>query len=124
MLDIIDVDTNVVNVTWSRGSTVTNLNVTQNFIISIYYGSNRTVINTTESHYSFTAPEGAPPCEIYNFSVTATYVGATYSGTGCSEPSPVLSRMLPSLPNSERLNSSLTYNLAGEIILNASFEIK
>ena len=59
----------------------------------------------------FTAPEGAQPCEVYNFSVAAAYVGATYIGDGCSVPSPVYSRMLPSLPNISRLESSLNYSL-------------
>ena len=45
----------------------------------------------------FTAPEGAPPCEVYNFSVTATYAGAT-----CT--SPVLNIMIPSLPDIKYLS--------------------
>ena len=65
-----------------------------------------------ETYYIFTAPENTPPCEVYNFSVTATPVGATYTGDGCSVPSPVLSRMLPSLPGIERLESSLEYFLS------------
>ena len=60
-----------------------------------------------QPYHVFTAPEGAPSCEVYNFSVTVTYVGATYTGDGCSVPSPVLSTMLPSLPNIERMNASL-----------------
>ena len=74
-------------------------------------------------YFTFTAPEGAPPCEVYNFSITATYdiVGATYTGAGCSVPSPVLSRMLPSLPNVTKLEYSLDYCLelkSGGITLN------
>ena len=65
------------------------------------------ILKLNQSYYGFTAPEGAPPCEIYNFSVTAIYVGASYTGAGCSVPSPVLSRMLPSLPNITKLESSL-----------------
>ena len=64
-----------------------------------------------EPYFLFTAPEDAPPCEVYNFSVTATYVGATYTGAGCSVPSPVLSTVLPSLPDATRLKSSLNYML-------------
>ena len=62
-------------------------------------------------YYCFTAPEGAPPCELYNFSITATYVGATYTATDCSVLSPVFSSKLPSLPNISRLDSSLDYVL-------------
>ena len=96
---------------------------------------NLTVVNSVnqqltftvqESYHLFTAPEGAPPCEIYNFSVTATYVGATYTGAGCSVPSPVLSRMLPSLPNISRLESSLDFvlkKLESGFLLNISIEV-
>ena len=80
-----------------------------------------------EPYYVFTAPEGAPPCEVYNFSVTATYVGATYTGAGCSVPSPVLSRMLPSLPEIYKLESSHRYSLekyaTGDINLSVSFQV-
>ena len=82
-----------------------------------------------EPYYLFTAPEGAPPCEIYNFSVTATYdvVGATYTGAGCSVPSPVLSRMLPSLPDIDLLESSIDYSLEKQsgkkVILSVSYQV-
>ena len=69
------------------------------------------LIFLNESNYHFTAHEGAPPCEIYNFSVTVTYVGATYTGAGCSVPSPVLSRMLPSLPSINYFSDSISYHL-------------
>ena len=75
-------------------------------------GTSSLVFNTTTLNYlSFTAPDNVPPCEVYNFSVTATPVGATYTGDGCSVPSPVLSRMLPSLPDGDELNKSLDYIL-------------
>ena len=80
-----------------------------------------------ESFYRFTAPEGAPPCEIYNFSVTATYVGASYTGAGCSVPSQVLSKMLPSLPDIARLELTLKYslrkNLSGGVTLRVTFMV-
>ena len=85
-----------------------------------------TLFNISEPYYVFTAPEGAPACEVYNFSVTATYVGATYTGAGCSEPSPVISRMLPSLPDIRRPESSLVYSLMKEtmtITLKVFFEV-
>ena len=95
---------------------------------------NLTVINSTNQqlftlqkpNYIFTAPKGAPPCDVYNFSVTATYIGATYTGAGCSEPSPMLSRMLPSLPNISRLESSLDYELekrSTSFIVKVLFEV-
>ena len=99
------------------------------FSLRVSSGSSfqETLIVHNESTYHFTAPEGAPPCEIYNFSVTATYVGATYTGAGCSEPSPLMIRLwLPSLPNIERMESSLMYSLvyqSEQFVLNISFEV-
>ena len=76
------------------------------------------------SSFNFSAPEGAPACEVYNFSVTASYVGATYTGAGCSELSPVISRMLPSLPDKVKLDSSivcvLERNESGKISIRIS----
>ena len=69
-----------------------------------------------EPHFEFTAPDGAPSCEVYNFSVTATYDGARYTGPGCSEPSSIQS-MLPSLPDTKRLESLLKYSLMKRIML-------
>ena len=82
------------------------------------------LLNST--FYPFTAPEDAPLCEVYNFSVTATYVGATYTGAGCSVPSPVLSTMLPSLSDTDKLERTIQFTLAkpfDELILNISFEV-
>ena len=79
-----------------------------------------------EPYFLFTAPEDAPPCEVYNFSVTATYVGATYTGAGCSVPSPVLSTMLPSLPDITPVESSIQYVLIKQdikLIINVTFEV-
>ena len=96
---------------------------------------NLTVINSANqqlefilqnTYHKFTTPEGAPSCEVYNFSVTATFVGATYTGAGCSDTSPVLSRMLPSLPNISRLESYLDYVLekrSTSFIIKVSFEV-
>ena len=80
------------------------------------------ILHTRESSIEFSAPGYAPPCEIYNFSVTATYVGATYTGSTCSVPSQVLSRMLPSLPDIENVVPSLEKTIEG-VILKISFEV-
>ena len=80
-----------------------------------------------ESFYVFAAPDDAPPCEVYNFSVTTTYVGA---GAGCSVLSPVLSKMLPSLPDISGLESSLKHLIKREsidsdgITLNVFFKVR
>ena len=111
-----------VNLTWdlSLGGAA------QIFWLIISHGSSSDDVSLNESHYHFTAPEGAPPCEVYNFSVTATYVGATYTGAGCSVPSRVFSTMLPSLPSIDRLESSLNFVLSkksGGLSLLVSFEV-
>ena len=100
--------------------------IPQTFSLTISHGSTSQVISLNDSFYYFTAPEDAPPCEVYNFSVTATYVGATYTGAGCSVPSPVISTMLPSLPDIRRLNSSLNHSLdkvSGDVTLSVYFEV-
>ena len=83
-----------------------------------------------EQSYVFTAPEGAPPCEVYNISVLATYqdiAGNTYTGEGCSVGTPVVQRMLPSLPDIRNLESSLYLvlqkNVTGQVTLKVSFSV-
>ena len=103
-----------VNLSWSYGSQ-SLADAVLRFSLTISNGSSSQELPLSNESY-FTAPEGAPPCEIYNFSVTATYIGATYigatyTGAGCSVSSPVLSTMLPSLPNIGELESSLHHLL-------------
>ena len=116
---------NSINITWSGQELATVAE--EVFSLNISSGSSRQIVSVNVSHYYFTAPEGAPPCEVYNFSVTATYVGATYTGAGCSVPSPIFSTMLPSLPDINKTESSLSYSLMKEgkekIILIILFEV-
>ena len=115
---------NSVSITWSQAA----VDVGQIFTLEI---SRRfeliTSVSRNESYYYFTAPEGSPPCEVYNFSVTAIYIGARYTGAGCSASSRVLSRMLPSLPDIEGLEKSLKHSIATklsqDVILNVWFEV-
>ena len=104
-----------INLTWSQESSPM-IDKPQNFLLTIKHDSDSQVISLNDSSYYFTAPEGAPPCEIYNFSVTAPYniVGANYTVAGCSVSSPVLSRMLPSLPDIDEVESTLSYSLTKE----------
>ena len=105
-------DVNAIDISWSENSTSTSQTVQQTFFLTISHGSNQTVIQLNESFFAFTAPEDAPACEVYNFSVTATYVGATYNGASCSEPSPVFSTMLPGpLPDVDKLESSFAHSI-------------
>ena len=105
-LEAIDVDLQLINISWSQ------LHLNKSYTLTV------TSLNTQPQlheslgpYFLFTAPEGAPPCEVYNFSVAATYVGTTYTGPGCHV---VLSRMLPSLPNKEGLESSFNYSIERE----------
>ena len=122
MLKVLDIGISSVNLTWD----LSVVEALQSFLLTISHGSSSDIKSLNESYYHFTAPEGAPPCEIYNFSVTATYVGATYTGAGCSVPSPVLSTMLPSLPTIDQLESSLNFVLnkkSGGLSLLVFFEV-
>ena len=124
ILYIFDVDMNSVSLAWSKESPV--IEALENFTLLIRYSSSIDMITLNNSYYIFTAPEGSRPCEIYNFSVTATYIGATYTGDGCSVPSQVISMMLPLLPNITQLDSSLDYSLEKDPVgvgLSVSFEV-
>ena len=121
-MKIFDVGISSVNLTWD--SSVGG--AAQIFLLTISHGFSSEIMSLNESYYHFIAPEGAPPCEVYNFSVTATYVGATYTGAGCSVPSIANTIMLPSLPNIGKLESSIMYSLvqqSGKFILNLTFEV-
>ena len=99
-----------INISWvSNLASLAAEGVSYNLTISHGSSSDSRLISLNESTYHFTVPEGAPPCEVYNFSVTATNVGTTY--TGCSVPSPVLSTMLPSLPDIRSLSDGISYHL-------------
>ena len=117
------------NISWSPQNLSTSLDANQAFTLTVTSANteSRTIRVTNERHYVFEAQEDAPPCEVYNFSVTATPVGATYTGDGCSVPSPVLSRMLPSLPDTTPLKLSQNYSLqslqSGEIELTVYFQV-
>jgi hypothetical protein len=89
-----------INLSWSRESQDLDAAALR-FSLRVSRGSSIQEIPMlrNESTYYFTAPEGAPPCEVYNFSVTATYVGATYTGAGCRVSSSVISTTLPSPPS-------------------------
>ena len=120
-----DIRSRSVNISWSP---LPLLGGNQTYTLTV---ENRNTPSLTfqyhEPYTVFSAPEDAPPCEVYNFSVTATYVGATYTGAGCSVPSPVLSRMLPSLPDITGLKNScinlLMKQPGGGVTLNVTFQV-
>ena len=101
-----------INVSWtSSGQLSAAASVAElNYSLTISYGSTSHLLLLNESHHIFKAPPGSPPCQIYNFSVTATPNGDNYTGDGCSVPS-LIQTMLPSLPDITTLASSLTHSL-------------
>ena len=131
--EVVRMDTSSINVSWSQSPTFEgeqqNIAEHYDFSLTISYGSTTDMIFVNETNfYLFTAPNNAPPCQVYNFSVTATPVGATYTGDDCSVPSPVLSVVLPPpLPDTESITSSLQYSVAkrgdGRTILRISFMV-
>ena len=92
------------------------------FTLSISSNGNEIVLNLTEPHCYHSIPESTPPCQVFNFSVTATPVSATYTGDGCSLVSSVDSWMLPSLPDITSLESSLYHALQDNF--GAGFQLK
>ena len=113
-LEVLTISKDFINISWSHPissslASIATRSVYYNLTIS--HGSSSQEISLTETIYSFTLPIGAPPCEVYNFSVTAAYVGATYTGASCSVSSAALSTMLPSLPSVKYLSDSISYHL-------------
>ena len=122
-----DMDIQSINVSLGFSS-MTSSQIDESWTYTLSSMTTGAMLQLSDTYHVFTAPDNAPPCEVYNFSVTATPVGATYTGDGCSVPSPVLSRMLPSLPDIDKLESSLNYspikavNKAGTVtVLTATF---
>ena len=123
-IEVVDIDKYGINISWSEEPMFAASHaVGHAYLLTITNGSNREIVPLNESYYYFRAPSNAYPCEVYNFSVTATPVGATYTGDGCSVPSPMLSRMLPSLPDITRLESTLNYSLLYKRSPMAEFEL-
>ena len=117
-----------INMSWSLETLVAieASHAARTFTLTISSGSSTQILSLNESYFHFSPPEGASPCEIYNFSVTATYVGATYTGAGCSTPSPILSWMLPSLPDISEVEASFQFSLvkqSGKLNVNVSFMV-
>ena len=123
-----DVSVQSINISWSALSLESLAGNQAQYTLSVTTDDSTETFLINEPYYIFTDHKSAPPCEVYNFSVTATYVGATYTGAGCCETSPVLSITLPSLPNISSLESSLYHSVekhsgsTGGVVLNVFFE--
>ena len=134
-LNVSVISLNSLNISWSQiDQSQIWQNTSHTILLSINSSLQTRILslnNNSESHYILSVPEETATdsqlqCEVYNFSVTATPVGATYTGDGCSVPSPVLSRMLPSLPDTSQLESSVgfqLFKLSGRPVLSIHFEV-
>ena len=94
-----------------------------NLTISHGSSSDSQLTFLNESTYHFTVPEGAPHCEVYNFSisrsVTTKYVGAR---TGCSALLEVLI-LYSKTPLNAYMDFWTNVVLLGELILNITVKV-
>ena len=73
-----------INILWINLVSSAAVGVYYNLTISHGSSSDSQLISLNESTYHFTVPEGAPPCEIYNFSITLAHANNVDVRTGCS----------------------------------------
>ena len=123
-LHISEINMSTIDISWGQTWSVTALMGWYKLMIS--HGlQNDNNVTLTDPCYTFTAPEGAPPCEVYNFSVTATYDidGATYTGASCSVSSSdnILVLYGANLLTTNDLWTEV--NLLGELIFNITIEV-
>ena len=117
---------NSLNISWSLQLTLA-LSPTYTLVVNSSTVNQSWKLNRT--HTVFTSPTAAPPCEIYNFSVTASYdkIGTTYSGAECCVPTSLYDRMVPSAPRFNNIetfpNHSLTNNGYGNLSLAVHFKV-
>ena len=129
LLEVVEMNEGSVNISWSPDPSLEYTVIEQQtFVLTNSHGSSKNTISLNDTFFYFTAPPSASPCEVFNFSVTATPVGATYTGDGCSVPSPVLSIVLPvPLPSIGELESSIQYSLSkqgnGKGTLNVTIQV-
>ena len=133
-LHVLDVQLQTVKIYWNPLSLPLPLmiqDINQTYTLTVTSSNIQPlVLQLNQLSYIFTAPEGTPPCEVYNISIIATYhdiAGITYTGDDCSVASSVRLLMLPSLPDIRNLESSLYYtlrkNTTGNITLKVSFSV-
>ena len=73
-----------------------------------------------QQQYYILTIEDASPCDVYSFQVTAV------NDAGASEPSEIITRNLPSLPDLSLVEDSLYHSLvkgAGGVMLSVMFNV-
>ncbi len=92
--------------------TVTNLNSSSSQPLVIP--------NITTQHYNFTMEGDPSSCDVYTFQITAL------DDAGASDPSEIITRSLPSLPDIFQVEDSLQHSLVNTedgITLNVTFNV-
>ena len=117
-----DIESRAKNISWSPLLLAEDDQV---YTVTVRDGERNVVISSqlVEKYFVFNASDSAPACEVYNVSVTATYVGATYTGAGCSESSNE-TFMLPSLPDIRELEKSIKNQLMKEAMISLTITFK
>ncbi len=90
--------------------TVTNSSISQPLVIP----------NITTQHYNFTMEGDPSSCDVYTFQITAL------NDAGASDPSEIITRSLPSLPDISQVEDSLQHSLVNTedgITLNVTFDV-
>ena len=97
--------------------------VTVNFTLNVTnLNSNirSTIVSRIQQQYYVLTVEDPSPCDVYSFQVTAV------NDAGTSEPSEIITRNLPSLPDLSHVEDSLHHSLAnsvGGVMLSVMFNV-
>ena len=97
--------------------------MTVNFTLNVtnlnYSNIGSTVSRIQQQYYILTV-EDPSPCDVYSFQVTAV------NDAGASEPSEIITRNLPSLPDLSPIEDSLNHSLVnsvGGVMLSVMFNV-
>ena len=71
-----------ISIKWDQSQFVEDFGVDEVYELSVTSKNSDEEFILNTNSFMFIAPPNAPPCEVYNFSVTTTPVGATYTGDG------------------------------------------
>ena len=98
--------------------------MTVNFTLNVTNLNNSKIVSTIvpriQQQYYISTVEDPSPCDVYSFQVTAV------NDAGASEPSEIITRNLPSLPDLSSVEDSLHHSLvksAGGVMLSVMFNV-